>query len=195
MPLSRGATSDRLPAGHPAHTVELTPAAPHGTIKSRQHIFADPARISGIRDYRSGDPLEAIDWKSSARIGSLQVKKYEPAVSLTTVIFLDLNAAAYSRQLRLSASEWAIVVAASLANYLVGERQAVGLACNGVDPLSGSRGWIIPPHPGRTHLMKLLEWLARVQLAEMVPLADWLPIGGRRIGVGHDRGDRDPVRR
>jgi hypothetical protein len=28
---------------------------------------------------------------------------------------------------------------------------------------------------GRTHLMKLLEWLARVQLAETKPLFEWLP--------------------
>jgi len=159
----------------PLTHVELASRSPHGTIKSRQHIFADPARISGIRDYRPGDPLKTIDWKSSARLGSLQVKKYEPAVSMTTVIFLDLNAAAYSRQLRLGASEWGIVVAASLANYLIGERQAVGLACSGVDPLTGSKGWMIPAHPGRTHLMKLLEWLARVQLAETTPLPEWLP--------------------
>lgn len=86
-----------------------------------------------------------------------------------------MNAAAYTRQRRTDASEWAIVVAASLANYLVGQRQAVGLACNGVDPLTGSRGWAIQPRPGRTHLMKLLEWLARVQLDEAAALADWLP--------------------
>ncbi len=168
----------------PLTHVELTSRAPHGTIKSRQHIFADPARISGIREYRSGDPLKAIDWKSSARVGSLQVKKYEPAVSLTTVIFLDLNAAAYTRQLRTSASEWAIVVASSLANYLIGQRQAVGLACNGVDPLTESHGWTIPPRPGRTHLMKLLEWLARVQLDETVPLAERLPAAAVGLAWG-----------
>ena len=137
-----------------------------------------------MRDYRSGDPLQAIDWKSSARVGSLQVKKYEPAVSLTTVIFLDLNAAAYARQLKISASEWAIVVAASLASYLVGQRQAVGLASNGMDPLTGSRGWIIPARPGRTHLMKLLEWLARVQQVEATPLADWLPTAAVGLAWG-----------
>ena len=128
--------------------------------------------------------MKAIDWKSSARVGSLQVKKYEPAVSLTTVIFLDLNAAAYARQLKISATEWAIVVAASLASYLVGQRQAVGLASNGVDPLTGSLGWIIPARPGRTHLMKLLEWLARVQQVEATPLADWLPTAAVGLAWG-----------
>lgn len=163
---------------------ELTSRSPHGTIKSRQHIFADPARVIGVRTYQPGDPLRTIDWKSSARAGDLQVKKYEPAVSLATVIFLDLNSGAYSRHLRHNASEWAVVVAASLADYLIGQRQPVGLACNGVDPLTGARCWMIAPRGGRTHLMKLLEWLARVQLAETTALVDWLPTAATGLAWG-----------
>ena len=117
----------------PLPYVDLSSRSSLGTITSRQHIFTDPARVIGVRDYRSGDPLRAVDWKSTARVGSLQVKKQEPTVSLTTVIFISLSVAAYSRQLRVAASEWAIVVAASLANYLVGQRRAVGLASNSHD--------------------------------------------------------------
>ena len=91
--------------------------SPYGTIKSRQQIFADPTRIAGVRPYQAGDPLRNMDWKSSARTAALQVKKYDPAVSLTTVIFLDLNGGLYTPPVRGMASEWAIVVAASLANY------------------------------------------------------------------------------
>jgi uncharacterized protein (DUF58 family) len=155
--------------------VEMLSRSPLGTIKSPQRLYPDPARVVGVRDYRAGDPIRAVDWKSTARLGVLQVKKLESAVSLTTVIFLDLNMAAYSRQLRVNASEWAIVVAASLANYLVGQRQAVGLASNGLDRPTNVRCWTIPPRPGRAHLMRLLEWLARVELAETTTLADWLP--------------------
>lgn len=159
----------------PITYVELFSRSPLGTVKSPQQIFSDPARVIGVRAYRSGDSIRAVDWKSTARLGTLQVKKLESAVSLTTVIFLDLNLAAYSRHLRVSASEWAIVVAASLANYLAGQRQAVGLASNGLDHPTNARCWSIPPRPGRTHLMRLLEGLARVQLAETTALADWLP--------------------
>jgi uncharacterized protein (DUF58 family) len=155
--------------------VELFSRSPLGTIKSPQHIFPDPARVAGVRDYRAGDPIRAVDWKSTARLGALQVKKLESAVSLTTVIFLDFNVAAYSRHMRVNASEWAVVVAASLANYLVDQRQAVGLASNGLDRPTDVRCWTIPPRPGRPHLMRLLEWLARVELAETTALADWLP--------------------
>jgi len=159
----------------PLTHLELASRSPYGTIKSQQPIFADPTRVIGKRDYVAGDPLRSVDWKSSAHAGALQVKKYEPAVSLTSMIFLNLNIAEYTRQLRGQASEWAIVVAASLAEYLVGQRQAVGLACNGTDPLLGTTQWIIPARPGRSHLMKLLERLARVQAAETVPLVNWLP--------------------
>ncbi len=147
----------------PLSQVDLTSRSPHGTIKSQQPIFADPARPIGKRPYIPGDPWRSIDWKSTARAGSLQVKKHEPAVSLTSVIFLDLNVNAYGRQLRVSASEWAIVLAASLANYLVERRQAVGLACNSAEQIGGDqigadqiggdlitepRGWSIAARPG-----------------------------------------------
>lgn len=169
-----------IPLAH----VELTSHAPHGTIKSQQHIFADPARVMGKREYQRGDPLRAIDWKSSAHADRLQVKKYEPAVSLSSVIFLELSIGLYTQQLRYSASEWAIVVAASLANYLVEQRQAVGLGCNGADPLTGADRWLIAPRPGRVHLMKLLEWLARAQTADLPPLAEWLPTAALGLGWG-----------
>lgn len=160
----------------PLAAAPLTSRSPHGTVASRQPIFADPSRVIGVRPYQPGDPVRTIDWKTSARAGQLEVKKTEPAVSLSSAICLDLRADAYSRHLRYSAAEWAIVVAASLANYLVEQRQDVGLASNGRDALTDTTCWTISPRRGRTHLMKLLEWLARVQLvADTRPLVDWLP--------------------
>jgi uncharacterized protein (DUF58 family) len=168
----------------PLAQVTLASRTPHGTIRSRQPIFADPARVTGVRDYQPGDPLRSINWKSSARAQKLQVKKLEPAVALTTLVVLDLERDAYGVQTRYYYSEWAIVVAASLANYLVDQRQSVGLASNGQDPLTHAVQWRIPTHPGRPHLMKLLEWLARVQMVETVPLAEWLPITVQDLAWG-----------
>jgi uncharacterized protein (DUF58 family) len=168
----------------PLASVALASRSPHGTVKSQQPIFADPARVKGVREYQPGDPLAAVNWKSSARAGRLMVKRYEPAVSLTTVIALEMHTPSYTRQVQLQASEWGIVVAASLANYLMGQRQAVGLICNGTDPLTGADRWTIPPRGGRPHLMKLLEWLARVQLVETTALADWLPTACLNLAWG-----------
>jgi len=169
-----------IPLTHAA----LTSRSPHGTVKSRQPIFADPARVTGVRDYQPGDPLRSINWKSSAHAQRLQVKKLEPAVALTSLVVLNLDRDAYNPQTRSGYSEWGIVVAASLANYLVDRRQAVGLASNGLDPLTRTAQWSIAPRPGRAHLMKLLEWLARVQLAETVPLVEWLPSAVQDLAWG-----------
>jgi uncharacterized protein (DUF58 family) len=137
-----------------------------------------------VREYRPGDSQRRINWKASAHADALLVKQLAPAISLESVIFLNLNVAEYDRQQRYGASEWAIVVAASVASYLAGARQAVGLATNGGDPLAAGDDSLAPDgkpapstigsRPGRQHLMKVLEVLARVELAERVePFAIW----------------------
>jgi hypothetical protein len=66
------------------------------------------------------------------------------------------------------ASELAIVLAASLANWLVEHRQAVGLCTNGRDPLAeaGQVSTLLQPRKGRGALMRILDLLARIQLTE-----------------------------
>lgn len=171
---------------------------PFGTLPSRQQLFADPSRPMGIRDFRSGDSLRQINWKVSARQSGrpLQVKTFEPAISLETALLLNLNLDDYTHN-RYDGPEWAIEVAASLAAHLVDRRQAVGLMTNGADPLqAGQRAYddqsgrlqfrrgetdavgppaTIPPRPGRSHLMKVLEVLARVEADNGVPFVPWAP--------------------
>ncbi|MDH7485603.1 MAG: DUF58 domain-containing protein [Anaerolineae bacterium] len=153
--------------------------SPFGTIKSGQRIFEDPARVTGVRDYRIGDSLRHIHWKTSARQDALLVKQYEPAISLQTAVFLNLNQGEYDRRRRMDTVEWAIVVAASIASHLVAQRQAVGLTTNGRDPMAeegdGDRAPPpLPPRPGRLHLMKVLEVLARVEPWDTEPFAAWV---------------------
>ena len=109
--------------------------SPFGTLPSRERIFEDPTRIQGVRDYQPGDSLRRMDWKTSARVGSLQVRRYEPAIALETAILLNLNRRRLCADGAVPATEMGIVVAASVAVHLVEKRQAVGLATNGRDPL------------------------------------------------------------
>ncbi|MCB0241979.1 MAG: DUF58 domain-containing protein [Anaerolineae bacterium] len=150
---------------------------PHGTLPASRRIFEDPARLRGVREYQPGDNLRRIHWKASAHSDALLVKQFSPAISLESMVLLNLNTQDYHRQRIYSASEWAIVVAASVATYLESMRQAVGLATNGRDPLiadNSQQFTLIPPRPGRLHLMKQLEVLARVEVAESAqPFMDW----------------------
>jgi uncharacterized protein (DUF58 family) len=159
----------------PLRHVTLPSQSPFGEIPSRRRIFEDPTRVIGVRDYTGSDSLRHINWKTTATVGRLQVKKYEPAISLETVLFLNLNSGEYDLRSRTEASELAVVIAASIANHLVENRQKVGLTTNGLDPLTGEiKAATLPPRRGRSHLMKVLELLARVEASATFPFAELL---------------------
>ena len=120
----------------PLGALGLPSRLPLGARRSKSPLLPDPSRLVGVRDYAPGDRLRDIHWRATARLGTLQVKKFEPSQPLQVALFLDLDAAAYDFRTRDRASELAIVVAASLAAHIVEERQAVGLITNGRDPLA-----------------------------------------------------------
>ena len=155
--------------------VKLPSRSPMGTMRHKQPIFEDPTRIMGKRDYQAGDSMRRIDWKATASTGRMQTKIFEPSIALETVLFLDLNLNSYQLRTRYEATELAIVVTASLANWVISKRQSTGLISNGLDPLaSDSRPVPLHPDKGRAHLMRVLEVLARIRAIETEPLPDVL---------------------
>lgn len=159
----------------PLSRVPLPSHSPLGTLRHTQPLFEDPTRVIGKRDYTAGDSMRRIDWKTSAASGELQVKKFEPSISLQTELLLNLHIPDYAARRRHDDVELAIVVAASLANWVISQRQAAGLATNGAD-IMGEDGLSlpIPPRNGRSHLMRLLESLARVEAGETFSLVELL---------------------
>ncbi len=108
---------------------------PFGTLASRQPLFEDPARPVGVRPYQAGDSLRRVNWKVSAHNNGLLTKRLQPAISLETMLILNLNIIDFDRRARYNAPEWGIELAASLAASLIDQKQAVGLLANGADPL------------------------------------------------------------
>lgn len=160
----------------PLTRLGLPSRSPFGTLTSRQRLLEDPARMAGVRAYAAGDSLRRIHWKATAHADTLLVKKLQPSMAVPVTILLDLNRNAYPPRSLVSGSEWAIVIAASVANVLIGQRQAVGLATNGLDPLADVTAADLPQRNGQEHLMSILSLLARIQLQTVdPPLADWLP--------------------
>jgi uncharacterized protein (DUF58 family) len=156
----------------PFASMDIPSQSPQGTLRHTLPLFEDPTRAFGKRGYTSGDSLRRIDWKSSASSGRLQVKLFEPSIALETCIILNLNAEDYFYRSRLDSTELAIVIAASIASWIVEKKQLVGLSANGRDPLmTDGKSHVVPPHKGKGHLMRLLETLARLELTESSPLA------------------------
>jgi uncharacterized protein (DUF58 family) len=187
-PRERQAASDSMtvyPKIVPIRRLPLPSYSPMGALRFHQPLFEDPSRVIGKRDYQAGDSLRRIDWKASAAAGKLQVRQFEPAISLEVSILLNLNAQDYEPRSRIDAAELAIVTAASLAFYVAGKHQPVGLESNGTDPLEPeSSRHSLPVRKGNASLMLLLEKLARLQLTEGRPFAGLLRERGPALPWG-----------
>ncbi len=149
--------------------------SPIGVLRFYRPLFEDPSRVVGKRDYQSGDSMRRIDWKASAAAGRLQVRQYEPAISLEVSIFLNLSERDFESRSRIDAAELAVVTAASLAAFVNRKRQPVGLVTNGFDPLEPDNPiHVLPVRRGTAHMMLVMEKLARVQLADARPFTEML---------------------
>jgi uncharacterized protein (DUF58 family) len=157
----------------PLSKIRLPSRSPLGTLRHTQPIFEDPTRVIGKRDYVAGDSLRRVDWKATAVTRRLQVKLFEPSIALETAIFLNLNREEYLLRYQHEATELGVIVAASVASWLVRKKQPVGLLTNGLDPLSnGAVAKPIPARGGRGQITRILEMLARVKAGEGMAFID-----------------------
>ena len=122
---------------------ELASRRPLGEIRLTHRLFEDPTRIAGVRQYESGDPLNRINWRATARTGQLHSKVYEASCVAGLTIVLDFHLDSHDRRQEPFRSELAITVAASLANAVYELGQQVGLLSNCRDAADRIRleGW------------------------------------------------------
>jgi len=110
-----------------------------GSYSSKQSLFEDPTRIRGLRDYRRGDALKRIHWKSTARTGRLVSKIYDPVVVAGATVVLDFHRdswlSADSGNPSHPACEIGLEAAASICRYLWDGGWKIGFFSNGRDPL------------------------------------------------------------
>jgi uncharacterized protein (DUF58 family) len=160
----------------PLQQLGLPTRSPQVALPARSPLFQDPARVMGVRDYQRGDSPRRIHWTATASAGRLLVKQYQPSIARETLICLDLNQDDYERRQQYTATELAIVAAASIANHIVvREGLPVGLTTEAWDPLLDDQArFFLPPRSERAHLMSLLEVLARVRITSGAPFMDLL---------------------
>ncbi len=140
-----------------------------GALKYREPIHEDPNRARGKRAYVAGDSLRRVDWKASAALGTLQVKQFEPSVSVEALIALNLCRTDYDRMAWIDGTELAIVTAASVANWLIERRQKVGMLIHA--STQHAEPTLLGTRSGRPHMIQMLERLALVQPDQEAPFA------------------------
>lgn len=141
-----------------------------GSGDNRPRAFATgSAEDVTVREYRHGDDLRRVHWRSSARIGDLMVRREEQPWQSRATLFLDNRARAHRGQGIASSLEAAVSAAASIAVHLTHRGFAVRLVtATGEEP---GNAWHV--RGADLNAAPLLESLAVVA-----------PVGHARIETG-----------
>ncbi len=178
---------------------DLASRRPLGEVRLTHRLFEDPTRISGVRYYQPGDPMNRIHWRATARTGKFHSKTFDPSCVAGATLLLDFHRDTYAGRGAVYRSELVITTAASLANAVCELGQQVGLISNGRDALDRIReeGWrhefrtraaaqgnvglrprsdrlapvIVETRPGAEQLEQIFETLARLELTDGLTFA------------------------
>ncbi|GAA4995945.1 DUF58 domain-containing protein [Kitasatospora paranensis] len=93
--------------------------AGHGDTSARALALAGDDDVIP-REYRHGDDLRRVHWKSTARYGELMVRREEQPLKARAAVLLDTRETAHRGSGPASSFEWAVGCAASVGTHLVG---------------------------------------------------------------------------
>lgn len=139
---------------------------PLGSLRSTSPIDEDPTRFRSIREYIQGDELRRINWKVSAKAGSLYCNEYETAMDTPLMLFLNIYPESYPLKYRHLLIEQAICYGASIIAKAVKKGQAAGLLSRAVIYGKEQEISILPEGGSAT---ALLDILARVRPGAEAP--------------------------
>lgn len=153
--------------------------------RRRTHYVTTNA--AGVRDYVTGDSYNRIHWRSTARKNRLIVKEFELDPLVDIWIFVDFSAASLVEPfvermgktgaviprapgIPPSTEEYAVVVAASIAQYFIKQERSVGFAA-----YTPSRE-IHQPERGNRQMTNIFESLAVARSFSNYSLAQMLSL-------------------
>lgn len=122
-----------LPKLIPLDGYDIASKRPIGEVKVSYRLMEDPTLISGIRQYRTGDPIRSIHWRASARTGELQCKQFEPTSVAGATLVLDMHRDTNPDEHEPIRTDLAVTAAASICHALLQIQQQFGLISNGRD--------------------------------------------------------------
>jgi uncharacterized protein (DUF58 family) len=127
----------------------------------RHSLAHDPTALRGIRPYRSGDAMRAINWRATARTGELQTNEFDPTALAAVRLLLDVRSLQKAWEgIDPELMELLCVVTASLAAAFAERGFGVGLASNAM--LTRDWGAVdVPAEQGA--LPDVLETLAQLR--------------------------------
>lgn len=166
------------PTPHPMVFPKLGKALVTGRPQAVRQFAAHAPTIMSIREYRPGDAVNRIHWRSTAKRGHLMLKEgtHEPGAHIWLVYDAQRSAHAWAGYPTIpmplpvaeSTEEYAIQVLANMAQHWFEAGHAVGLS------MHASERVVIAPQRNATQRLVLFDALAAVRAVGDVDLADVL---------------------
>ncbi|WP_106765918.1 DUF58 domain-containing protein [Paenibacillus faecalis] len=158
-----------------------------GDMIVKRWIVEDPFLRSGTREYLDGDPLNNINWKATARSGSLQVHRRDATADYRIKLYLNIedHELMWSKATRPEPVEYGIRLAAGIASHLLSQGMELGLGSNG--SMEEATEFIdIPVSGGNEQLELIYESLAKLELSRILSFHDYLEQELHRLDGNHD---------
>ena len=149
-----------------------------GTHSAPERTLQTTPLATTVRPYAPGDSFNRIHWRSTARLGEIQVKEFDLEQTADLWIFADLESGVQAGEGDISTVEEGMRVAASIAHDAILENRAVGLTT------SGHRLVSIPADRGPRQRQKIMQLLAAVEGDGRTPLAEVLLTGLPKLRRG-----------
>ncbi|MGE5139142.1 MAG: DUF58 domain-containing protein [Rudaea sp.] len=166
-----------MPPIVPLPPIEVAAGGRSGEGRERLNALERTVAASMVRDYRPGDSLGAVHWRTTARRDALYVKLFDSTPTSDWWVVLDLDRECQSGTEADSTLENSIILAASLADRGLRSRRAVGLAAFGK-----SLVWLAPGE-GEAQRWQVLRELALVGVGDK-------PLGSLLSGIQSSLGQR-----
>lgn len=137
-----------------------------GTVLSKRYINEDPFEFRTIRDYQSYDTLKTVNWKASAKTGSLKVNAFDHTSSQQIKILLNLELETIWKYEDIL--EESIRIAATFAANFIEQGIPTSVYTNALDLITKER-LNVPAGSGTNHMRTINETLARIDTALKIP--------------------------
>lgn len=128
-----------LPRVLPLAAVRGVAAGGGGDSAASSRVALHGEDDAAVREYRIGDDLRRVHWRSTARTGQTMVRQDEQPTRRRALVLLDDREVAHAGTGDAGSFEWSVTAAASVVTLLLGERFDVHLS-----PASRESGVLLP---------------------------------------------------
>jgi len=154
----------------PLHEIDQPNSTQQGDVVTKRWLIRDPFTLNGIREYRFGDPFNSVNFKATARSGTMDISAFKVnnrdfCSSRTFMVYLNFQidtevpiaTKAYEQMMELGLSfASAIIRDAAYNGY------KAGFAAN-CTLVTGEDQIRFPIKSGESHLEEILKEMAKVR--------------------------------